>query len=50
MEEFFAEYPEAGAGTAERREALEVVKNNKKCLEQNLEQLSNWLTKQKENQ
>ncbi|XP_075149879.1 glutamyl aminopeptidase-like isoform X1 [Haematobia irritans] len=49
MESFFAKYPEAGAGTAARKEALENVKNNKKWLEQNMEAVGKWLAEQKEN-
>uniref|UniRef100_A0A1I8PGY6 glutamyl aminopeptidase n=1 Tax=Stomoxys calcitrans TaxID=35570 RepID=A0A1I8PGY6_STOCA len=48
MEAFFAKYPEAGAGTAARKEALENVKNNKKWLEQNQAAVGKWLAEQKE--
>ena len=44
MEAFFAKYPEAGAGTAARVEALEKVKYNIKWLEQNKRQVGNWLS------
>lgn len=47
MEAFFAKYPEAGAGTAARKEALENVKNNKKWLDQNLNSVAEWLSAQK---
>lgn len=43
MEAFFAKYPEAGAGTAARKEALENVKNNIKWLEQNMDHVGKWL-------
>lgn len=46
MEAFFTKYPEAGAGTAARKEALENVKNNKKWLEENQEQVRKWLAEQ----
>ncbi|XP_073818639.1 glutamyl aminopeptidase-like isoform X2 [Musca autumnalis] len=46
MEAFFAKYPEGGAGTAARKEALENVKNNKKWLEENQEQVRKWLGEQ----
>uniref|UniRef100_A0A1I8P3V9 Aminopeptidase n=1 Tax=Stomoxys calcitrans TaxID=35570 RepID=A0A1I8P3V9_STOCA len=42
MEAFFVKYPEAGAGTAARKEALETVKYNIKWLEQNLKPISKW--------
>ncbi|XP_065354225.1 glutamyl aminopeptidase-like isoform X3 [Calliphora vicina] len=47
MEAFFEKYPEAGAGTAARKEALENVKNNIKWLEQNLKPVGEWLQSQK---
>ncbi|XP_073818649.1 aminopeptidase A-like [Musca autumnalis] len=43
MEEFFKKYPEAGAGTASRKQALEAVKYNINWLKSNLEGVSNWL-------
>uniref|UniRef100_T1PDR7 glutamyl aminopeptidase n=1 Tax=Musca domestica TaxID=7370 RepID=T1PDR7_MUSDO len=46
MEAFFTKYPEGGAGTAARKEALENVKNNKKWLEENQEQVRKWLAEQ----
>uniref|UniRef100_A0A1A9WMJ1 Aminopeptidase n=1 Tax=Glossina brevipalpis TaxID=37001 RepID=A0A1A9WMJ1_9MUSC len=46
MESFFAKYPEAGAGTAARKEALENVKNNIKWLEQNKDHVGKWLESQ----
>lgn len=48
MEAFFAKYPEAGAGTAARKQALETVKFNMKWLEQNLEPIRRWLASQPE--
>ncbi|XP_075149954.1 glutamyl aminopeptidase-like [Haematobia irritans] len=47
MEAFFAKYPDAGAGTAARKEALETVKNNIKWLEQNLEPIRKWMASEK---
>ncbi|KAH8335428.1 hypothetical protein KR074_001621 [Drosophila pseudoananassae] len=46
MEQFFAKYPEAGAGTAARVRALETVKNNIVWLAENLEGVDAWLDKQ----
>lgn len=46
MESFFAKYPEAGAGTASRQQALEAVKYNINWMKTNLEEITNWLTKQ----
>ncbi|XP_030370505.1 glutamyl aminopeptidase isoform X1 [Scaptodrosophila lebanonensis] len=43
MEQFFAKYPEAGAGTAARAQALETVKANIKWLELNQAQVGEWL-------
>lgn len=43
METFFAKYPEAGAGTAARKEALENVKYNINWLKANKDQISEWL-------
>ncbi|XP_037953765.1 glutamyl aminopeptidase-like isoform X2 [Teleopsis dalmanni] len=43
MEAFFAKYPEAGAGTAARREALATVRYNIKWLEHNIAKVGNWL-------
>ncbi|XP_067616952.1 glutamyl aminopeptidase isoform X2 [Eurosta solidaginis] len=43
METFFAKYPDAGAGTAARKQALENVKFNIKWLQQNKDQISKWL-------
>uniref|UniRef100_A0A034VK36 glutamyl aminopeptidase n=1 Tax=Bactrocera dorsalis TaxID=27457 RepID=A0A034VK36_BACDO len=47
MEAFFAKYPEAGAGTAARKQALETVKFNIKWLQQNKAQITQWLAEQK---
>ncbi|XP_050532031.1 glutamyl aminopeptidase-like isoform X2 [Daktulosphaira vitifoliae] len=44
MKEFFSKYPEAGAGAAGRRTALEAVSNNIKWLEQHEIIISDWLT------
>ncbi|KAH8399407.1 hypothetical protein KR215_009733 [Drosophila sulfurigaster] len=46
MEQFFAKYPEAGAGTAARVRALETVKNNIVWLAENLESVDAWLDRQ----
>lgn len=43
MNNFFAVYSEAGAGTAARVRAQERVKNNIAWLENNVEKLSKWL-------
>ncbi|XP_055851692.1 glutamyl aminopeptidase-like isoform X2 [Episyrphus balteatus] len=46
MEIFFAKYPEAGAGTAARKEALENVKYNINWLKANKNQIAEWLANQ----
>lgn len=46
MEAFFAKYPEAGAGTASRQQALETVKYNINWMKTNLEQVAQWLSQQ----
>ncbi|XP_017484575.1 PREDICTED: glutamyl aminopeptidase-like [Rhagoletis zephyria] len=46
MEAFFAKYPEAGAGTAARKQALETVKFNIKWLQQNKQKIAQWLSEQ----
>lgn len=43
MEEFFSKYPEAGAGKAGRKIALETVSNNIKWLELHETLINNWL-------
>ena len=43
MENFFAKYPETGAGTNARMEAIENVKNKIKWLEQNKNNVGTWL-------
>jgi glutamyl aminopeptidase len=43
MKEFFDKHPEAGAGKAGRKTALEVVSNNIKWLENHEAAISNWL-------
>lgn len=45
MNEFFLKYPNAGAGTASRKQALETVKYNINWLKSNLEEITNWLNK-----
>ncbi|XP_075149946.1 glutamyl aminopeptidase [Haematobia irritans] len=46
MHEFFTKYPEAGAGTIARNQALESVKSNINWLTNNLDDIKNWLQKQ----
>ncbi|XP_005182090.2 glutamyl aminopeptidase [Musca domestica] len=46
MESFFKKYPDAGAGTAARKQALETVKNNIKWLKDNQEPIRKWLDSQ----
>lgn len=43
MKEFFNKYPEAGAGKAGRKTALEVVNNNIEWLENHEVVINNWL-------
>ncbi|XP_044317726.1 glutamyl aminopeptidase isoform X2 [Drosophila rhopaloa] len=43
MQQFFTKYPEAGAGTAARQQALETVKANIKWLTVNKAQVGEWL-------
>uniref|UniRef100_A0A6M2E291 Aminopeptidase n=1 Tax=Xenopsylla cheopis TaxID=163159 RepID=A0A6M2E291_XENCH len=43
MNEFFAKFPEAGAGAAARKQALETVANNIKWLEVNKASVADWL-------
>lgn len=43
MKIFFDEHPEAGAGEAGRKTALEVVSNNIKWLRNHETVISNWL-------
>uniref|UniRef100_A0A674IJQ5 Aminopeptidase n=1 Tax=Terrapene triunguis TaxID=2587831 RepID=A0A674IJQ5_9SAUR len=44
MENFFEKYPNAGAGKAPRKQALETVKNNIEWLKQNKGEIEAWLT------
>lgn len=46
MEQFFAKYPEAGAGANARIQALEAVRNNIKFLERHLVSIATWLKEQ----
>lgn len=48
MQAFFNKYPEAGAGAASRKEAIETVRNNVKWLEQNFQSVSDWLENNKQ--
>uniref|UniRef100_A0A182QN30 glutamyl aminopeptidase n=1 Tax=Anopheles farauti TaxID=69004 RepID=A0A182QN30_9DIPT len=43
LEDFFARYPEAGAGEAARRQALEQIQNNISWLERNQANVASWL-------
>nr|XP_031842296.1 glutamyl aminopeptidase-like [Nomia melanderi]XP_031842297.1 glutamyl aminopeptidase-like [Nomia melanderi]XP_031842298.1 glutamyl aminopeptidase-like [Nomia melanderi]XP_031842299.1 glutamyl aminopeptidase-like [Nomia melanderi] len=43
MKEFFAKYPEAGAGARNRAKALETISNNMKWLAKNTDRLEDWL-------
>ncbi|XP_069486830.1 glutamyl aminopeptidase [Ambystoma mexicanum] len=43
MKNFFAKYPNAGAGEMPRKQALETVTNNIKWLEQNNQEIKSWL-------
>ncbi|XP_044726491.1 glutamyl aminopeptidase-like [Chrysoperla carnea] len=45
MKDFFAKYPNAGAGASARKQAIENVKTNIKWLERNLLDIKNWLDK-----
>nr|XP_006119337.1 glutamyl aminopeptidase-like [Pelodiscus sinensis] len=44
MENFFEKYPNAGAGEAPRKQALETVKNNIAWLKQNKGEIEAWLS------
>lgn len=48
MQQFFAKYPEAGAGAAARVRALETVKNNIAWLANNKANIATWLQKNSE--
>ncbi|XP_035897099.1 glutamyl aminopeptidase isoform X2 [Anopheles stephensi] len=43
LEDFFARYPEAGAGATARRQALETIQNNISWLERNEANVAEWL-------
>lgn len=43
MKEFFAKYPDAGAGARAREQALETVQNNINWLKNNKADLQTWL-------
>ncbi|XP_037945830.1 glutamyl aminopeptidase-like [Teleopsis dalmanni] len=47
MSEFFNKYPEAGAGAASRKQALETVKYNIKWLAENKDKVATWLNSQR---
>lgn len=44
MKAFFAKYPEAGAGAAARKEALQRVENNIQWLKNNERNVTKWLS------
>lgn len=44
MQDFFAKYPEAGAGARSRVSALQTVQKNIKWLDSNLQSVTDWLT------
>ncbi|XP_023935402.2 glutamyl aminopeptidase isoform X2 [Bicyclus anynana] len=50
MEQFFAQYPEAGAGESARTRALETVRNNIKWSATHLNDVSTWLQEAVNNQ
>ncbi|KAF7263706.1 hypothetical protein GWI33_001331 [Rhynchophorus ferrugineus] len=43
MQDFFAKYPEAGAGASSRKTALENVQNNIRWLEQYKSTVESWI-------
>lgn len=43
MKEFFSKHPEAGAGAAARKRALERVENNVKWRSKHVDELEEWL-------
>uniref|UniRef100_A0A8D2L122 Aminopeptidase n=1 Tax=Varanus komodoensis TaxID=61221 RepID=A0A8D2L122_VARKO len=43
MENFFAKYPNAGAGEASRKQAIETVKSNIEWLKKHREEIATWL-------
>jgi glutamyl aminopeptidase len=43
MKEFFAKYPDAGAGARAREQSIETVQNNIQWLKMNKPDLENWL-------
>ena len=43
MQEFFETYPESGAGSQGRQQSLERVQTNINWVEQNAEDVYNWL-------
>ena len=43
MKEFFAKYPDAGAGSRAREQSIETVQNNIQWLKMNKPDLENWL-------
>lgn len=49
MENFFAKYPDAGAGAMNRAKALETVSNNIKWLAKNSGKLESWLNSHVQN-
>ncbi|KPP58577.1 hypothetical protein Z043_123584 [Scleropages formosus] len=45
MQQFFARYPEAGAGETPRKQALETVLNNIDWVKRNKAEIGQWLEK-----
>lgn len=43
MEDFFAKYPDAGAGTVSRQQARETLRSNIEWLKQHREEIAAWL-------
>ncbi|CAG9829481.1 unnamed protein product [Diabrotica balteata] len=46
MEDFFKKYPEAGAGAAKRKEALETVRNNMLWVSNYKKTIEDWIVHQ----
>lgn len=44
LKQFFEKYPEAGAGAAARKEAIQRIENNIQWLKNNEVKLNNWLS------
>merc|ERR1712200_44500 len=48
VKQFFARYPEAGAGARARKQAVESIENNIKPLDTHLETVQAWLQQQQQ--